>query len=128
MFGGRKKEDLPRKKKGTIEKIIMGAIIGTAVGSVIGLTVAPQKGKKTRSFLKKKFEKRNEFIDEDVKEIGKLTKETATGLLSIAKKLLQKDKVAIPPRGKKGLKKIPNEMELSKDSTASDWAMPDQEK
>ena len=124
MFGSSKKDDPPRKK-GTIEKIIMGAIIGTAVGSVIGLTVAPKKGKDTRNFLKKKFKNRNELIDEDVKEIGKLTKETATGLFSIAKKLLQKKQAAVPPRSKKGLKKIPNEME---EEVKSDWALPDQEK
>jgi gas vesicle protein len=122
MFGRRKKQD-PPKKKGAIEKIVMGAIIGTAIGSVIGLTVAPKKGKESRNFLKKKFEKRNEFIDEDVKEIGKLTKETAEGLFSIAKKILKRKEASNPLRNKKGLKKIPNEME------PSEWAIPeDQEK
>ncbi len=126
MFGKKKKDESTRKK-GAIEKIVMGAIIGTAVGSVIGLTVAPKKGKETRKFLKKKLEKRNEFIDEDVKEIGKLTKETATGLLSIAKKLLKiENSPSEPaPREQQALKRIPNEME---EESKTEWVLPDQEK
>ena len=124
MFGRKKKEE---KKRSTIDKVIMGAIIGTAVGSVIGLTVAPKKGKDTRRFLRKKMETSNTFVDEDVKEIGKLTKETATGLLKIGKRLLGVE------RKKKGLKEIPEESaNLPVKQPASEekthWAIPDQEK
>lgn len=36
------------KNKGSLEKIIMTAIVGAAIGSVIGVSVAPNKGKETR--------------------------------------------------------------------------------
>ncbi|MBT5016869.1 YtxH domain-containing protein [Candidatus Peregrinibacteria bacterium] len=129
MFGRKKKE---QKKRSTIDKVVMGAIIGTAVGSVIGLTVAPKKGKDTRRFLRKKMETSNTFVDEDVKEIGKLTKETATGLLKIGKRLLGVE------RKQKGLKEIPREEVATQQQITpsagkpnekeTHWAIPDQEK
>jgi len=73
------------KKKSIIEKVVMGAIIGTAVGSVIGLTVAPKKGE----------------------EIKKLTKETITGVGTLMKNFIFGRK-----RGHKNLKKIPLETEV----------------
>jgi len=36
------------KNKGSLEKVIMTAIVGAAIGSVIGVSVAPKKGKETR--------------------------------------------------------------------------------
>jgi gas vesicle protein len=36
------------KNKNSLEKMIMTAIVGAAVGSVIGMSVAPKKGKETR--------------------------------------------------------------------------------
>ncbi len=48
----KKRREEEEKKKSTLDKIVMGAIIGTAIGSVIGLTMAPKKGKETRGFLK----------------------------------------------------------------------------
>lgn len=48
------------KKIGSqIDKLVMGVILGGAIGSVLGLTLAPRKGKETREILKKKGE---EFI------------------------------------------------------------------
>lgn len=40
-----------RKKRSTIDKLLLGAVIGAAVGSVIGATVAPNEGSKTRQKL-----------------------------------------------------------------------------
>lgn len=42
-----------------IDKLIMGIILGGAIGSVLGLTFAPRKGKETREILKQKGQ---EFI------------------------------------------------------------------
>lgn len=39
-------------KKRLWDKVIMSAIIGGAIGSVIGASVAPEKGKTTRKKLK----------------------------------------------------------------------------
>lgn len=39
-----------------VDKIVMGVIIGGAIGSVLGLTLAPRKGKETRAIIKKKGE------------------------------------------------------------------------
>jgi gas vesicle protein len=43
-----------QKRKGRMDKLIMGAIIGVAVGSVVGMTIAPQKGKETRRIIAEK--------------------------------------------------------------------------
>tara|TARA_B100000315_G_C14408076_1_gene509674 strand:- start:298 stop:612 length:315 start_codon:yes stop_codon:yes gene_type:complete len=90
---------MTKKKKGIIDKVVMGAIIGTAVGSVIGLTVAPKKGKETRK---------------DVKKFGKLAKETTLGFITLFKKVLSKKEEATTPepperRNHQGFKKIPTE-------------------
>lgn len=42
-----------------IDRLVMGIILGGAIGSVIGLTFAPRKGKETREIIKKKGE---EFV------------------------------------------------------------------
>lgn len=53
MFGfGKKKE--PEKKKSKIDKLVMGAIVGGAIGSIIGMSIAPQKGKDTREYIAQK--------------------------------------------------------------------------
>ncbi len=35
-------------------KILTGVIVGSAIGSILGLTLAPKKGSETRKFLKDK--------------------------------------------------------------------------
>jgi gas vesicle protein len=35
-------------------KILTGVIVGSAIGSILGLTLAPRKGSETRKFLKDK--------------------------------------------------------------------------
>lgn len=86
-----------QEKKSAIDKIIMGAIIGTAIGSAVSLTVAPKKGSETR---------------EDVKQV---TKDTASGFYRLGKAILRR-----LFRGKKTkenpvhrpMKALPNEMEV----------------
>ena len=111
MFGRHKKREA--EEKSTIDKIVMGAIIGTAIGSVIGLTVAPKKGEETRQVIK-------DGVGKNVNELKKLTQETAKGFLKIAKKLLFKEAGSPTPSASSGqkrshqpntLKEIPNEME-----------------
>jgi len=59
--------ELPHKKVGRkVDNLIMGVILGGAVGSVLGLALAPKKGADTRKFIKKKGE---EIIDKG-KEAG----------------------------------------------------------
>ena len=71
MFGfGKKKhaeETQPEKKKTSIDKLVMGAIIGVAVGSVVGMTIAPQKGSDTRKMI---ADKSREALEAG-KEMGK---------------------------------------------------------
>lgn len=47
-----------KKKKGgirkRIDKLFLGVIVGGAVGSILGLTLAPKSGKETRKFLSDK--------------------------------------------------------------------------
>ncbi len=53
MFGfGKKKKE--QKKQGHIDKILMGVIVGGAIGSVLGVGLAPKKGSDTRKDIGKK--------------------------------------------------------------------------
>ncbi len=52
-FGKRKNKDQDRKKS-KLDKLVMGAIVGGAIGSVIGMSIAPQKGAETREMLAQK--------------------------------------------------------------------------
>ncbi len=90
------------KKKSALDKIVMGALIGTAIGSAMSLTLAPQKGKETRDMIKEKG-----------KDMGNVAKETGTGIFRLFKVLLRrllfgKKKNA---SSDKNMKQIPNEME-----------------
>ncbi len=44
------KDDKDKKK--IWDKVLMGAVIGGAIGSVLGASIAPKKGKETRDELK----------------------------------------------------------------------------
>lgn len=68
MFGKKKKKE--EKKKSTLDKLIMGAIVGGAVGSVIGMSIAPQKGKETREMI---AQKGKEIIKKGQETIEKMT-------------------------------------------------------
>lgn len=46
--------DEEKKSAGHLDKIVMGVILGGAIGSVLGLTLAPRKGKETREIIKEK--------------------------------------------------------------------------
>jgi gas vesicle protein len=116
MFGRKKNED---KKKSTMDKVVMGAIIGTAIGSVIGLTVAPKKGEETRKMIKERYSKRGELTEdhkEDIDEIKKLTKETVSGLGTLVKNFIlgkkKKEEPVAEEREHKRMKKIPLESEV----------------
>lgn len=74
----------PKKTGRFVDKLILGAIIGGAIGSVLGLTLAPKKGKETRDILKEKGKQiykkgkdiHSQFMDEHGEDIEKIT-ETA---------------------------------------------------
>ncbi len=123
-FGKKKKQE---KKKSTIDKLIMGAIVGGAVGSVIGMTIAPQKGKETREMIAQKgkelIEKGQEIkkkMDEaheqkDV-ESDELVEEHRHHKKSIMAKMADRvfgrsKKVKKEIMKEEKLKKIPNEVE-----------------
>lgn len=54
-------------KKSNTGKIIAGLVIGGALGSLLGLVLAPHEGKKTRKLLKEKasdaLEKGKEIVE-----------------------------------------------------------------
>lgn len=62
-------DDKKKKKNGTMDKVVFGLLVGGAIGSVLGLTMAPDKGKKVRNKIKTKggnaIEKGKEFLDEN---------------------------------------------------------------
>lgn len=44
---------MPPKKRSKVDRLIKGIIIGGAIGSVVGVTLAPKSGKETRDRVKK---------------------------------------------------------------------------
>lgn len=64
-----------KKKKGVF-KILTGIVVGGAIGSILGLTLAPKKGKDTRKALREKsmklFLKKKEKTND---KLSNLTKE-----------------------------------------------------
>lgn len=64
-----------KKKPLTMGGLVKGIIIGGAIGSVLGVTLAPKSGKETRDFLKKSsldvLEKGSQYIPtEKIKKNG----------------------------------------------------------
>ncbi|MBI5414244.1 YtxH domain-containing protein [Candidatus Peregrinibacteria bacterium] len=43
-----------RKKQGKLDKVLMGIVIGGAIGSVLGMTLSPKSGKENRDYVFKK--------------------------------------------------------------------------
>ena len=79
MWFGKKKnreQASPEKKKTGIEKLVMGAIIGVAVGSVVGMTIAPQKGSETRKMI---ADKGREAVEKGMELGKKMTDEREVG-------------------------------------------------
>lgn len=76
----------PKKRGRFIDKLILGAIIGGAIGSVLGLTLAPKKGKETRDLLKEKGKEvyrkgkdiHGQFMEEYGEDIEKITETAKT--------------------------------------------------
>ncbi|MEK7097853.1 MAG: YtxH domain-containing protein [Patescibacteria group bacterium] len=64
------KDDISKK----VDRFIMGALLGGAIGSVLGMTLAPKKGKETRDILKEKgkklFQKSKEIVKKTKNGIG----------------------------------------------------------
>jgi gas vesicle protein len=76
-----KKEEQGEKKKGSrILNLLFGVIVGGAVGSVLGVTLAPKSGEENRKFIKEKskefFKKGSEFVEEKYKGITKKEKKS----------------------------------------------------
>ena len=43
-----------KKVKGRLDKILLGVVVGGAVGSILGVTLAPKSGKETRKIIGQK--------------------------------------------------------------------------
>lgn len=122
MFGfGKKKkqqaqeENAKPAKKGKMDKLIMGAIVGVAVGSVIGMAVAPKKGSETREII---TQKGREAIDQGKKYIEESKEKTkkkgifrrVLRAIVFGREKAKKTENAGPAR-EDVLKKIPSEVE-----------------
>ena len=86
MFGfGKKKHEDQNKKKSHIDKLMMGAIVGGAVGSVIGMSIAPKKGKETREMLAQKGKdiiQKGQEVSHKVKEQISHASQTTTTIMT----------------------------------------------
>jgi hypothetical protein len=74
MFGfGKKKKQEPQKKQSSLDKILMGMVVGGAIGSVLGVGLAPKKGTDTRKQIGKKagklFESAKEIVSETASKV-----------------------------------------------------------
>ena len=77
-----------KKVKKGVFKLLTGVVVGGAIGSILGLTLAPKKGKDTRKYLREKSLEM--FLEgkakvQDTKKMG-FTKRTIIKLLSPKKK------------------------------------------
>lgn len=57
MFGFNKKKKETNKKESRLDKVLMGVIVGGAIGSVLGIGFAPKKGSDTRKDIGKQANK-----------------------------------------------------------------------
>lgn len=74
MFGfGKKKNEQPKKKQNSLDKILMGLVVGGAIGSVLGIGLAPKKGADTRKQIGKQagklFESAKEIVSETTSKL-----------------------------------------------------------
>lgn len=74
MFGfGKKKKQEPKKKQSSLDKILMGMVVGGAIGSVLGIGLAPKKGADTRKQIGKQagklFESAKEIVSETASKL-----------------------------------------------------------
>lgn len=53
-FNKKKKDAKPARKQSSLDKILMGVIVGGAIGSVLGVGLATKKGSDTRKEVGKK--------------------------------------------------------------------------
>jgi gas vesicle protein len=97
-------------KKSSFDKLVMGAIVGVAVGSVIGMAVAPKKGSETREIIAQKgkeaYGQGKKFIEEHQPQI----KEAQKRLGFFRRIIFGKPKPA-GQDAKDKLKRIPTEVE-----------------
>lgn len=68
MFGFGKKKKQEQKKQSSLDKILMGVVVGGAIGSVLGVGLAPKKGSDTRKQIGKRASKLFESAKEIVSE------------------------------------------------------------
>ncbi len=83
-----------------VDKLVMGIIIGGAVGSVLGMAFSPKSGKENRKLVKNKVEDiremaseaKDDFMHDHKKEITSVKK----GLFSFMTKTFHPKKKRIP--------------------------------
>lgn len=103
-----------KKKGGTFEKIVMSVIIGGAIGSVLGVTLAPKSGKETRKMITQKSSQFLKTHKKDLKDVWKAVKDLGKDFIGGIHDVIESGKkleLPLPPFDKKtnGLKKLPTE-------------------
>lgn len=104
-------ENKKSSKSDTLDKIFMGAVIGGAIGSVLGASIAPKKGKETRR-----------DISDAVKNTGKGSLklfQKIKKLLSFGKKKnVDQNSTESLSHPRSSIKKIPNEESVGVDKNS----------
>lgn len=75
-----------QKKKKKVDTLVKGLIIGGAIGSVLGVTLAPKSGKETRQIIKKSSTSIFEKLGQSGGDIVQTAKQTPVGKLLKASK------------------------------------------
>ncbi len=84
-----KKLDSIKKRGKKLDKLIKGLIVGGAIGSVIGITLAPKSGKETRNIIKQRSKSLFDTAKATGKEVSKkTTRNPLTTLIRGAKTFL----------------------------------------
>ena len=77
------------KKSSVVDKLVLGAIIGGAIGSILGVSFAPRKGKDTRKIFKEKgkelYEKHGGTVKEIAEQVVDKAKEESKGIFDYIK-------------------------------------------
>jgi len=101
MFGfNKKKEQKPKTKHTGIDKILMGMILGGAIGSVIGIGLAPKKGSETRKLISKKANQLFNDAKDAVSEVAEKITDKAHHLVDPTPEVQKTEKIPLEkPKG-----------------------------
>ena len=62
------KPGLPKRVRRKLDRLLLGVVVGGAVGSILGITLAPKSGRETREIIGKRSRETWKKISEVIEE------------------------------------------------------------